>query len=804
MTRLANKGSGANDFGREAPDSDSPEMKLVREALFRHVGQPVRRKEDRRLLLGEGQFTDDFSIPGQVRAAVVRSPHPHARIRRIDTIAAAEMPGVLAILTGEDLERDGLQPIPHNPLPKTRYDMKLTAPGGGVPFIGPHHLLARNKVRHVGEAVALVVAETRSQAWDAAEAIEIEFEELPFVLDAKDALKHGAETVWDQVPDNVLVDTHFGDAQATEEAFQKAAHVVEAEFFVDRVTGVPLEPRSAVASFDAGTGEYVLIAGSGGAVRQRSELAHVLGVEPGQLRVRSHDVGGNFGTRNRVYPEFGLVLWAARRVGRPVKFTATRSEAFLSDYQGRDLHTRVALALDADGRFLAMRADNISNVGSHCVSLSPLSKGAGLVTGSYHIPCASLRARAVFTNTMATQAYRSSGRPEVTYAIERLADIAARKLGMDPLALKRKNLVPSAAMPYRNAVGMIYDSGEYEKNMDWALTLADWSGFADRRAEAQDRGRLLGFGFANYVESSIGAPKERAEITMRGSGEVEVVIGTQPSGQGHETSFAQVVADMLSVPVEQVEIILGDTEVVSVGGGSHSGRSMRHAGTVMSMSCADLLSEARLRAAEHFECRRDAVSFDGERLVAAGTNHAITLREIAAKTEQTHGPLAAARTNEMHTPVFPNGAAVCEVEIDPETGHVRITRYASVDDVGRCINPLIVHGQTHGGIAQGVGQAMWELCAFDGDSGQPIAGSFMDYGMPRADGLPTFDVEIAEVHSPTNPLGVKAGGEGGTTPALASVTLAALDALRPLGVTDISMPLTPARIWRAINEARAN
>jgi carbon-monoxide dehydrogenase large subunit len=696
-----------------------------------------------------------------------------------------------------------LGPIPHNPIPSTKYDMKLTAPDGGKPFIGPHHLLPVERARHVGEAVAIVVAETAAQAAEASELVDVDYDILPHVIESIDACQPGAPAVWDEVPGNVFIETRFGDAEATDAAFAAAAHRVEAEFHINRVTAVTIEPRAALGSFDAETGRYTLYAGSGGAVKQKAEIAAALGIPADQLRVLSHDVGGNFGSRNRVYVEFGLVLWASRLVGRPVKYTATRSESFLSDYQGRDLRTKVELALAEDGTFLALRADNLSNVGARCVSLSPLSKGSGLISGSYHIPVATLRARAVFTNTMCTQAYRSSGRPEVTYAIERLVQIAADTLGFDPIKLRRKNLVAPEAMPYTNAVGAIYDSGEYERNMDRALELADVAGLEQRRAAAKARGRLLGFGFANYVESSIGSPRERAEITVKPDGAVEVVIGTQPSGQGHETSFAQVIADMIQVPLEQVTMILGDTDVVSVGGGSHSGRSMRHAGTVMAMASADLLAEARTRAAGLFGVDANQIEYADGQLQVVGTNHSLTLFELAQQTFDTDGPLFVARTNEMHTPVFPNGAAICELEIDPETCAINIVRYTSVDDVGRCINPLIVHGQTHGGIAQGVGQAMWENCAVDGESGQTLSGSLMDYGMPRCDNLPFFTAEIAEVISPTNPLGIKAGGEGGTTPALATVVLAALDALKPLGVRDISMPVTPNTIWRAIDAARS-
>src|SRR5580693_9242771 len=421
--------------------------------------------------------------------------------------------------------------------------MKLSAPGGGAVFIGPHLLLPADKARHVGEAVAMVVAETLVQAFDAAEAVEVEYEVLPHVTHAPEAMAPGAPKVWDEVPDNIPVETWFGDRAATDRAFAAADHVVKMDFHIGRVTGVPLEPRAAVAQYDAESGRLTLHAGSGGAVRQKRELAGVLGIDPERLRVLSYDVGGNFGTRNRVFVEFGLVLWAARKLGRPVKFTATRSECFLSDYQGRDLVTKVELALRADGRFVGMRATNISNVGARCVSLSPLSKGSGLIPGSYAIPATTLRAMAVFTNTMPTNAYRSSGRPEVTFAIERLVDTAAAQLGVDRIALRRKNLVPPKAMPYRNSVGMLYDSGRYQENMDWAMDIADWKGFAARRRDAKRRGKLLGRGLANYVESSIGAPREQARIKVQPEGRVDVVIGTQPAGQGHETSFAQVISD---------------------------------------------------------------------------------------------------------------------------------------------------------------------------------------------------------------------------------------------------------------------
>ena len=456
------------------------------------IGQPLRRKEDERLLTGRGRFSDDFALRGQTCAAIVRSPHPHARIVKIDSRRTLAMPGVLGIPTGQDCAADGLSPIPHNPVPQTRYDMKLTGRGGGPIFIGPQMLLPSDRVRHVGEAVAVVVAETALQAQDAAEEVAVDYRELPWIAQIKDALTPGATAMWDEVPDNVLVDTFFGDAAATERAFAIADHIIEMEFHVGRVTGVPMEPRAALGHWDTATGRGTLWAGSGGAVRQKTELAEVLGVPPDRVRVVSLDVGGNFGTRNRLYVESGLVLWASRKLGRPVKYTSTRSEVFLTDFQGRDLLTRVALAIRADGKFLGLRADNVSNVGARCASLSPLGKGSALVTGSYEIAAASLRSRAVFTNTMPTNAYRSSGRPEVTYAIERVVDEAARRLGIDRIALRRMNLVGQEAMPYPNAVGALYDSGTYEANMDLAMEIADWDGFVARRRAAEASGKLLG------------------------------------------------------------------------------------------------------------------------------------------------------------------------------------------------------------------------------------------------------------------------------------------------------------------------
>lgn len=777
---------------------------------FEKIGQPVRRREDARLLTGEGAFSDDWSVAEQTHLVVVRSTHAHAVLREIDISTAETMPGVLGVFTGADCLKDELSPIPHSPLPSTKHDQKLHGPGGVDPFIGNHLPLPADKARYVGEALAVVVAETRGQALDAADAVMIDYEPLPAVTDTNLAASEGAPTIWDEVPDNVGIETFFGDKAATDAGFADAANVVEMEFYIDRVTGVPMEPRAALGDYDPETDRYTIYAGSGGSVRQKREIAEVLGVEAEQVRVISKDVGGNFGTRNRLYVEFPIVGWVSKKIGRPVKFTCQRSESFISDYQGRDLVSKASLALDTDGRFLAMRAENLSNVGSRMVSLSPLSKGSGLITGSYDIPAAHLRSRAVFSNTPPTNAYRSSGRPEVTFVIERLVETAAHELGFDPIELRRRNLVSPDMMPYPNAVGMTYDSGEYAVSMDKAMALADWDGFAARKQEAEARGMLLGRGFANYVESSIGTPREQAEIHVRDDGHIDLVIGTQPSGQGHETSFAQVAAEWLGVPVETVTVIVGDTDVVKVGGGSHSGRSMRMAGTVIVKAADELIEKGKRLAAFVLEAAESDIEFADGAFSITGTDRRVGLFELAEMLggrsdvpEALSGGLSVIEDNVMETPVFPNGCHICEIEIDPESGAYEVVRYVTVDDVGRAINPLIVDGQTHGGIVQGAGEALGELCAMDPESGQPLAGSFMDYHMPRADEYPSFVTALNEVPSPTNPLGVKAGGEGGTTPALAVLVNGFVDALRPYGVRDIRMPVTPKKIWELIQAGKA-
>jgi aerobic carbon-monoxide dehydrogenase large subunit len=761
------------------------------------IGAPVLRKEDARLLTGRGSFSDDLDLPGQAYAVMVRSPHAHARIAAIDASEALAAPGVLSVLTGADYLRDGLKPIPHRPFSASPPDVALRNRDGSAIFIAPHYPLPADRARFVGEAIAMVVAESLAAARDAAERVRVEYDPLPAAVLATDAAAAGAPLLWEGRDSNVTIDADLGDAQATETAFARAAHVVRLRTRVQRVTGVPMEPRAALGSYDAAAKRYTLHAGSGGVVRQKRELAAMLGVEEGAVRVVARDTGGNFGTKNSFFPEFVLVAWASKRLSRPVKWTCERGEALLTDYQGRDLTVEAALALDAQGNFLAFRAANLSNAGAHSASHVPLSKGASIITSVYRFAAAHVRARAVLSNTPPTTPYRSAGRPEAIFVIERLIDLAARKLGVDRVELRARNLVPESAMPFRNPFGLVYDSGAYASAMRSALALGDWSGFEARRAEARRRGMLRGIGVANYVEVTSGFPTERAEITIRAEGRVDAVIGTLSSGQGHETSFAQLLVEWLGVPFESVTLTQGDTDIVSEGGGSHSGRSMRYASIVLAKASESILEQGKTIAARLLEVAPADIEFDGGRFSVKGTDRAIGIFEAAAAR-----PLAAAHTETLRVAAFPYGCQVCEVEVDPETGAVKIERLAAVDDVGRAVNPLILHGQTHGGFAQGAGQALLEECFYDPQTGQMLSGSFMDYAMPRADHFPDFATELSEVPSPTHPLGVRAGGEGGTTPALAAVANAIADALAELGIDHVELPATPERVWRAIRAAR--
>jgi len=772
------------------------------------IGQPVRRREDFRLLTGAGRYSDDVNLPGQAYAVILRSPHGHARIRGIDAAAARAVPGVIAVLTGAEAAADGLRALEIRSNPA---DVPLKNRDGRPIFAPLYGMIAGAKVRRVGEVVAAVVAETEDAARDAAERIAVDYEPLAAVTDARRAAEPGAPAVWDELPSNLPVDDEQGDAAATDAAFARAAHVVEIELANNRIVSAFMEPRAATAEYDAANGRITLYAGNQSANRVQQALARVLGMPEAQVRVISGDVGGGFGTRGGLYPEFALVAWAAKRLGRPVKWRAERWEAFVSDNQARDLHTRASLALDADGRFLALRCDNAANLGCHAISLTPLARGVSVTTGVYAIPHVHVRSRAMYTNCVPIGTFRGAGRPEAMFLLERLIDKAARATGIDPVALRRRNLIPASAMPYRNPLGMRYDSGDFAKNMEMALHLSDWKGFPARRAAAKSRGRLAGIGLANYIETATGQPVEWTELEILPEGRVEVRIGTQDSGQGHDTSFSQLLVEWLGVPFDRVRVTEGDTDLIPKGSGSHSSRSMKVAGVLIGRAKDRIIDKGKRIAAQVLEAALEDIEFAGARFRVAGTDRAISLfeaaqaaRDNASLPAELRGRLADAQDTNQQIVAFPNGCHVCEVEVDPETGAVAIVRFTAIDDVGRVINPLLVDGQTHGGIAHGVGQALYENCVYSDDAGgQLLSGSLMDYCLPKADGLPSFACENNENLSMSNPLGIKGAGEGGATGAPPAVINAVVDALAEFGVTHVEMPATPERVWRAIAGARA-
>jgi aerobic carbon-monoxide dehydrogenase large subunit len=770
------------------------------------IGRPVRRKEDLRLVTGRGRYTADENLPGQVYAVMVRSPQAHARILSIRVESAVAEPDVIAVLTGRDFIADGLKPIPHKPWSQHPAEIPLVNTDATDAFTTPHYPLPTDKVRFVGEPVTMVVANTVFAAKKAAELVEVDYEPLRSVTGTVAASRPDAPRVHEEALSNVCVDAQIGDAVATASAFAQAAHVVKFKTWVRRVTGVPMEPRAALAVYDSADNRYTVHAGNGGAVRLKHDLATMLDVPTQSVRVLMPDVGGNFGTRGMIYAEFALVAWAARRVSRPVKWICERHESFLSDYQARDLAVEAELALDAQGSFLAMRGSNIGNLGGHATNFSMVQKGVEIMSSIYRMPAAHFRARCVLSNTAPTRPYRSAGRPEVIFVMERLIDLAASELGFDRVELRRRNLVKESELPYQNPFGMLYDSGAYHGVMKTALALGDWEGFVSRLAEARGRGKYRGIGIGNYIDTATGVPRERAEITVLPDGFVDVVIGIVSQGQGHETSFAQLVNEWLGVPIDNVRLISGDTDRVSVGGGAHSGRGMR-LGSIVIKKSTDGIIEKATRIAEHLlESSAADIEFRNGRFAVRGTNHAVGLFDVAAAALENsalpndlRGPLAAHCDETVELAGFPYGCHVCEVEVDPDTGAVEVVNYAAVDDVGRAVNPMIIHGQIHGGIAQGIGQALLEHCFYDPSSGQLLSGSFMDYAMPRASDLPFYATELSEVPSTTHPLGIRPAGEGGIVPALAVVINAIVHALADFGVRHIEMPATPERVWRAIH-----
>jgi carbon-monoxide dehydrogenase large subunit len=773
------------------------------------VGQSVRRLEDPHLLQGLGRYSDDVNLPRQAYAVVVRSPHAHARIVALDAGAARAAPGVVTVLTGADLAADGLGNLPTDSGRKRR--------DGAPAFTPPRPALAHERVRHVGDPVALVVADTPAHAADAAALVTVAYEPRPAVAATEEAVRPGAPAVWDEAPDNVAFVWEAGDRARVTRAFEGATHVVKLDFLVTRVAAAPLEPRAAVGEHDRRSGRYTLYTGIQAPHGLRTLLAEqVLHVPQSHLRVVTGDVGGSFGMRSGVYPEHVLVLWAAKRLGRPVKWTSDRREGFVSDEHGRDNVSTAELALDADGTFLALRVAITLNIGAYLTprSAGPGTNNVGGLAGVYATPAIHVQTTGVYANMTPTGPYRGAGRPEATYAIERVIDVAARELGFDPLELRRRNLIPASSMPFKTGLVFTYDCGDFARGMQMALALADHAGFEGRRAEARRRGKLRGLGIANPVEVA-GGPytavnPDTASLRVNPDGSVALFTGSTSMGQGNETAFAQIVSDRLGVPPTQIQVFWGDSDALGAGRGNGGSGALSVGGSAVARAVDRVIERGRRITAHLLEAAPDDVVFRDGRFQVAGTDRGMTFSSVARAAYQPRrlppGMEPGFAETAAFTPpavTFPNGCQVCEVEIDEETGTMRVVRHTVVDDVGRMVNPMLVKGQIHGGVAQGLGQGLFELLSYDQTTGQLLAGSFMDYAMPRADDLPPFHVDSHEVPTQVNPLGAKGVGEAGTVGALPALLNAVNDALAPLGVRHLDMPVTPERVWRAIRGATA-
>ena len=768
------------------------------------IGQSVRRQEDERLLTGRGQYTDDIGLPGQAHAYFLRSPHAHARIAAIETGPAAAVFGVLAVYVDEDVEAAGLGGLPCLAPIDNRDGSPMVLP--------PRPLLAGGRVRHVGEPIAMVVAESLAAAKDAAELIVVGYEPLAAVVDTAGAAAPGAPTIWDEAPDNVAFRWHLGDEAMTAGAFDRAAHITALDLVNNRVVSNALEPRNAIAAVEGG--RYALICSNQGGHTLKSTLSrHVLNVPEDDIRVVTPDVGGGFGTKYALYHEPALVLWAAKELCRPVKWVAERGEAFVSDSQGRDHVTRAELALESDGGFLAIRVRTTANLGAYLTAHGPSAPtvySAPMITGTYDIPAVSVSVEGVYTNTVPVDVYRGVGRAEATYVVERLVDAAARELGVEPAELRRRNYVPQSAVPYTAATGLSIESADYARDMDDAMRHADWEGLVRRRADARARGRLRGIGMSSYVASSAGADEEEAAIVFENDGGIAVHVGTQSSGQGHDTAFVQIVEERLGVAFESVRLVQGDTDVIPFGVGTVASRSLALCGSAIAVAADKVVAKATKIAAQSLEAAVLDITFADGVFTVAGTDRSVTLAEVAAAAKEPVTAAAAGVEPGLDERVryaadestFPSGCHVCEVEIDAETGTIEIVGYTVVDDFGRVVNPLIVEGQVHGGVAQGIGQALLERTVYDDASGQLLSGSFMDYCMPRADDFPAVVFALNETPCSANVLGVKGCGEAGAIGAPPAVINAIVDALAELGVRDIDMPATPERVWRAIRAAR--
>jgi carbon-monoxide dehydrogenase large subunit len=775
------------------------------------IGASVKRVEDRRFLTGKGRYTDDMNKPGQLYAYILRSPHAHARILSIDTADAEAAPGVETVITGQELKDAGIGGLPCGWLIKSKDGSPMKEP--------PHMPLAVDKVRHVGDQVAVVVADSLTAAKDAAELIVVDYEELPAVVSATKAEQAGV-AVHDEAPDNVCYDWEWGDKAATEAAFAKASQVVKLDLVNNRLVPNAMEPRAAIGEYDVGTEDYTLTTTS-----QNPQLIRLLlcgftmGLPEHKVRVVAPDVGGGFGSKIYHYAEEVIVVFAARKLGRPVKWTAERSESFLSDAHGRDHVSHAELAMDDQGTFLGLRVNTIANVGAYLSTFAssiPTILYATLLSGQYKTPAIYAEVKAIFTNTVPVDAYRGAGRPEACYLIERIVDAAARHMKMDRADIRRRNFITPDMMPYDTPVGLQYDSGDFDKNLSDALAMIDYDGFPARKEEAAKRGKLRGIGFSSYIEACGLAPSnvagalgaraglyDSSEVRFHPTGSVSVMVGVHSHGQGHATTFAQIVSERLGVPMDKIEIVHGDSARTPFGMGTYGSRSLAVGGMAMMKAIDKVIAKSKKIAAHLLEASAEDIEFENGVFTVAGTDKTIGIAEIAGAAYVPHNyPLEELEPGldeqAFYDPknfTFPNGTQICEVEIDPETGITKIIRFVAVDDFGRVINPMIVEGQVHGGIVQGIGQALLENCVYDEDSGQLVTGSFMDYAMPRADDLPDFEVKTNEVLCTTNALGVKGCGEAGTIGGSACVMNAVCDALN---VDHMDMPATPERVWRVI------
>jgi carbon-monoxide dehydrogenase large subunit len=758
------------------------------------TAQSVRRVEDPRLLRGEGRYVDDFNPPGVLHGVVVRSPYAAARVGVVDKSAALCVPGVRAVYVAADLHQGGDLDI--------GCDYPLENRDGSQRHTSKRPVLARGEARHAGDAVAFVVADTLAAARDGADAVMVDYDTLPSVTDPVVAQAPGAPLVWADAPNNLCFDWEAGDEAATDAQFAGAAHVTRLRLVNNRVVVASMEARAALAEFS--DGQFTLTTNTQGGWQIRPGVATALGVAEDDVRVVTPDVGGGFGMKGFTYPEQVLVCHAARDLGAAVKWTSSRGEAFLSDTHGRDNITEAELALDAEGNFVALRVHTIANMGGYLSQYGPLVPtlaGSGVLAGVYRFRAIHAVIQGVYTHTVPVDAYRGAGRPEANYVVERLIDKAARELGRDRAALRRQNMIPSSAMPYTTPMGKRYDSGEFAYVLDRALATSDWDGFPARRAESEARGQRRGIGLAYYMEATGGDPSERAEIRFAEDGFVDVFVGTQSTGQGHETAYVMLMSERLGVPGEKIRVRQGDTATIPMGGGTGGARSLYSQGTAIYAAAATVISRGKKAAAEMLDAAEDSVEFRDGHFTVRGSNRGVGILELAAaqRDRAARGAAAitldAAEMVEIKAHTFPNGCHIAEVEIDPETGHVATLRYVVADDVGRAINPMIVRGQVHGGVAQGFGQSVLEHTVYDSGSGQLLSGSFMDYALPRAADLPDIEVELVEVPCGSNPLGVKGAGEAGAVGSPPAMINAIVDAL---GGRDIDMPATPEMVWKVL------